>query len=614
VGPLHPDAAPLDVAALVLSAGRGSWLYRLLRQPGTVTSIGAYHYSPTELGVFAVSADLETTAIEAALAGIGSAVAHLADTGPEALDLERAKTLFRARWARRFETADGRAATFAHAEALGGLAILDREYREALAVTAEDVVRVARAYLRPDSASGVAFLPNDRGAPLEAADVAQILSRPPRFPLQAVPAPALVVPPPAVIRGAHTAGVTHWAAPHADLLVRPKSGVPLVTLGLYRRRATTETMEEAGLGTLAMRSLARGAGGYDAEQLAAIFETMGGTLSTSVNADWFGVGTTVLADHAQEAALMLRAVLESPHYRDDDVERERRILHDEVRQVTDDMFRYPVQLAFSQAFHWKGYGVPVLGWPDTVERLSSEAVRRWHQRELTGGRTVAVVAGDVVPDEMLGALASILERPIASGFTAAPAAAAGTVALPDGVVTRLKNQSAVAMVFPGPSRRAQDRHAAMVWAGVASGLGGRLFTVLRDQRSLAYTVMATSWQRRDAGALVTYIATSPEREEEARASMLEELARFAREPVAADELERAVNYLAGQTEVQRQSMGSLAAEIVDAWLVGTGLEELEDPIAPFRAVTREDVHQVANRYLDPGARTEGVVRGTVGGR
>ena len=112
---------------------------------------------------------------------------------------------------------------------------------------------------------------------------------------------------------------------------------------------------------------------------------------------------------------------------------------------------------------------------------------------------------------------------------------------------------------------------------MASGLGGRLFEALRDRRSLAYTVVASAWLKARAGALVTYIATSPEREEEAREEMLRELERFTREPVSETELRQAVNYLAGQAEVSRQSGGAVASEILEAWVAGYGLGELADP-------------------------------------
>jgi predicted Zn-dependent peptidase len=133
------------------------------------------------------------------------------------------------------------------------------------------------------------------------------------------------------------------------------------------------------------------------------------------------------------------------------------------------------------------------------------------------------------------------------------------------------------MVFPGPSRSQTERFAGDVWAAVASGLGGRLFEALRDRRSLAYTVMGSTWQKGRGGALVTYIATSPEREAEAREAMLDELERFAVEGITPDELARAVNYLAGQVEVNRQSGIQLLSDIAEAWLIGEGLRDLRDP-------------------------------------
>jgi predicted Zn-dependent peptidase len=112
--------------------------------------------------------------------------------------------------------------------------------------------------------------------------------------------------------------------------------------------------------------------------------------------------------------------------------------------------------------------------------------------------------------------------------------------------------------------------------------------------------------------LLCYIGTSPEREDEAREQFLIQLAKFRDEPASLDEIVRAVNYLAGQAQVQRQTVGSIAGEIAEAWLVGEGLSELADPAAPFRTVTAEAVRSLCEEFLDPGLRTEGIVRGGVG--
>ena len=613
VPPLHEDSAALDVAAAVLSAGRGSWLYRSLREEGLVTSVSAHNYAPTELGVFSISADLAAEKMPLAVEKIAESVSRLALLGPSADELLRAKTLLRSRWARRMEPMEGKGSALAAAEALDEVSFLDREYAALSAVGPDEVRAVASRYLQPDNVSAVAYLPGEEGPELSA----ELLER--AFAVTAIrrsaprPVARPTVPSADTVSGKWEAGVLHTPLPGADLLVRRKAGVPLLTLGIYVPRVEFEPAGQAGLGALAVRSSVRGAGELDAGQLAFAFEQLGGTLSATAASDWFGFGTTVLSEHLGEAATLLDLVFSSPRLLDTEVGIERGLMVVEAEQVADDMFRYPFQLAFAEAFDDAGYGLPVGGLPDTLITIQTEDVRAWHRRGLLGVKPVVVAVGDVDPEEASAVLAGVFRKrpPAQDQRITAPLAWAGSSETGGTrVVEREKAQAALAMAFPGPSRREPDRFAAEVWAAVASGLGGRMFEALRDRRSLAYTVLASSWQRGRAGALVSYIATSPEREDEARAAMLEELARFAQEPVSAVELEQAVNYLAGQAEVGRQSGHALAAEILEAWLIGNGLGDLDDLGAAYRRVTAADVRRVADRYLQVDRKVEGVVRGT----
>jgi zinc protease len=610
---LHPDSAALDVAAALLGAGRASWLYRALREPGIVTSIGAGHFSPTEVGVFSIGADLDPARLDAALDGVGECVARLRDAAAAPEDLARVRRLLQARWARRFESAEGRAMALAEAEALGGVQLLEEEYQRLLDVDGEAVCRAANAWLAPDAVAAVAYLPQDSPGELTIGRVGEAFRRAPArgaaIPSAGGPPPSAAVIP---VRGRLEYGVLHVALPGADLLVRRKAGVPLVSLGVYRRRMVPDIRETAGLAALAVRSAVRGAGGLDTGALAVAFERLGGALSPVTGADWFGFGTSVLTEGAAEAAALLDLVLQAPRFDPDEVLRERETLAEEATRVADDMVRYPIQLAFRAAFGDVGYGLPAQGFPETVPTLDPAMVRQRHEAELELGRSTVVAVGDLDPEEFAARLAGIFgggpARPapeVAVGTNSFPTAGPPTV----WAVERDKRQTALAMFFRGPARTDPNRHSAEIWAAIASGLGGRLFMNLRDRRSLAYTVMGNSWQRAGAGGLLLYLATSPEREEEARAGLLEELAAFRREDVDPAELARAASYLSGQALVARQTSGAIAGEIVEAWLVGTGLAELEDPAAAYRAVTVESVRELAITCFDPSRRAEGIVRG-----
>jgi zinc protease len=612
VPPLHEDAPALDVAAAILGLGRSSWLYRALRETGIVTSVSAHNYAPTELGVFSIGADLVPEKVPEAIDFMAEAVSRLTLLGPEADDLERARTLFQARWARQLEPMEGKASAIAAAEALEDVSFLDREYEALTRVTAEEVRSAAARYLQPDNVAAVAYLPHGEGTDLTALmlersfAVTAIRRASPSAVRQEFPRS------PVSTSGRWQADVLHTRLPGADLLVRRKTGVPLVTLGIYVPRVELDPPAQAGLGALVVRSSVRAAGGLDAGELAFAFERLGGTLSPAAASDWLGFSTTVLSENLAEAATLLDTVFTQPTLGEAEVNTERSLMVSEAEQVADDMFRYPFQLAFAGAFGDAGYGLPVSGLPETLPRISAADARAGHQRIVTT-RPVIVAVGDVDAEEASAALAGIFgERAPVEAVTVLPCLrwVGGSGEGSTRIVERDKQQSAFAMAFPGPGRRDVDRAAAEVWAAVASGLGGRMFEALRDRRSLAYTVMASSWQHGRAGALLTYIATSPQREDEARNAMLEELARFSQEPVSESELQQAANYLAGQAEVGRQSAAGLAGEILRAWLIGNGLDDLENPGAIFRAVTQEDVLRVAQQYLQPSTRAEGVVRGS----
>ena len=108
------------------------------------------------------------------------------------------------------------------------------------------------------------------------------------------------------------------------------------------------------------------------------------------------------------------------------------------------------------------------------------------------------------------------------------------------------------------------------------------------------------------------IATGPEQEEVARDGLLREFARLREAPVSDEELQRAKTYALGTHAIRRESGGSRLSEMVDAWLLGTGLGELAEYETRVSELTAEDLQAVAVRYFDPERRVEGIVRGRPG--
>jgi predicted Zn-dependent peptidase len=116
--------------------------------------------------------------------------------------------------------------------------------------------------------------------------------------------------------------------------------------------------------------------------------------------------------------------------------------------------------------------------------------------------------------------------------------------------------------------------------------------------------------RRRAGSFIAYIATSPAQEEEARRGLLREFARLRDGDVTEQELAIAREYAIGTHAISRQSGASVLAEIVDAWLLGRGLAELDEHDARVRAVTPRAMRELARKYFEESRVVQAVVRGS----
>jgi len=611
-GTLDPDSAILDAAASVLATGRASRLYRAVREKKLASSITAYDYTPTELGVFVVHAETAPESTPEAARVIWDQMHQLRVGEIEEDELVRVRRIFEARWVRRFETAEGRANYLAEWEALGGWRLGDEYFRRFMSASADDIQRVARKYLSDERAAALIYRPET--APLvahDAADMKRILGEGGTERLPAIPRHAKITPPeakPAKLEK-EEAGVSVFRADEVPVLVRRKFGTPMASIGIYIvGGAVEEEPEHAGLTLLTARSMLKGTTTRSAAQIAEDSEMLGGSISASAGSDSFGWSISVPTSRLAEAVELLGDVILRPTIPDEAFETERTVALSNVAMLRDDMYRYPMRLASSVAFAKHPYGMPAMGTEESLRTITAEQAREWHKSRILESAIVIGVVADADPKEV----ADIVARELGSlQLRKDPKVAKPRwpKSVKIAAESRDKAQTAIALAFPAPPRNDESRFAASLIATVTSGLGGRFFDELRDKQSLAYTVQAAVSERRLAGMFVSYIATSPEKEGIARAGLLAEFAKLRDQLVSEEEMTRAKEYVVGSHAISQESGGAQLGEMLDAWMLGEGLHELLEYDTRIRAVTADQMRDVARKYFDPERRVEGIVRG-----
>jgi zinc protease len=611
---MHEDTPLLDLASGILGSGRASRLYRAVRERQLAASVSAYNYTPTDVGVFVIHADMPASSAAPAARAIWDQVRRVRDDGILPQEVARAQRVFDSRWLRHLESMEGQATHLAEWEALGDWQLGDRYYERVTGATAESVSEAVREYLVPDRAGWVLYRPGS--APQVAADPAAA-----RALLEAEPVAPIAPPPdvgespapssPARITLEREEGpVRIYRTPAGvPVLVRRRPSAPIVHVGLYALGgASAEPAPLAGLATLLVRTSLKGTERRSATAIAEESELLGAVMGTSTTADGIGWTISVPAARASAAIDLLADVVLHPTFPGDALETERTVALANLAQQRDDMYRQPVRLAMQAAYGTHPYARSVLGTEETLGAIDAAAVRAWHHDRVLRSAAVIAVVGDVDADEIAARLGLAFDGLVATSPEPVP-----PPRWPDTVAvlaeSREKAQTALVVAFDGPARRDTDRFATSLVAGIASGLGGRFFDELRDRQSLAYTVQAYASERLLAGAFISYIATSPDREDVARRGLLGEFAKFRESEVTAEELERAKTYAIGTRAIRQESGAAVLADLVDAWLYGSGLHEIDEHDARIRAVTAADILDVSRRYFVEDRRVEGVVRG-----
>jgi zinc protease len=353
----------------------------------------------------------------------------------------------------------------------------------------------------------------------------------------------------------------------------------------------------------------RGTENHSAADLARAVESRAAELEPFSGRSSFGLTLEAPLATLDPALELFGEVLRQPAFDAGELERERRETLAAIERREDRLGARAFLLFAEHHYLHHPYRMPTLGSQASIEALTRDAVCAHHARLVVGANLVVAVAGDVEPDAIARALGIQLAALPAGPFEAPRAEPEP----PPREIRRAelrkdRAQAHLVIGFRGVAVDDDDRFALEVIAQLLAGQGGRLFLELRDRQGLAYTVSAASIEGVAPGWFATYIATAPERLDEARSGLLAELTRLLDSPPDAAELDRARRYLVGNFAIDQQRNAAHAALISLSDLYGLGPDAAGEYAARVEAVSREDVLRVARRIVRLDAYTEAVVR------
>ena len=615
----HHDTPYLDLLGFVLGEGDSSRLVRRVKErEGLADRIDASSYTPLEPGLFSVTADLDGDRVGECLAAVSREVERLRQAPPGDDELEKARANFLASEHFERESVSGMAGKLGSFQVLGGDFRLERRYMTAIRdATPEDLLRVARAYLAPEQLTVGVLRSDSCATALSEKEVRDAIERGARRAGEAGAPRALPAPPrpPAASQtaaaGRRRSGLASYElAGGARLHVVPRHDVPVVGVrAALRGGLLAETRATAGLTQFTTDLWLRGTRERSAADLARAVEALAADLDGFAGRNSLGLGLDVTSDRLEPALDLFAEVLLDPAFEPDEIERQRRDTLAALGRREDRLGVRVFDLLQAELYREHPYGLPVIGTPEAVSGFDRATLRAHQARLVRAPNLVVGVAGDVDPDAMAEALTRRLaDLPASADGPAEPPVEPAPTEAREIELHREREQAHLALGFRGLTVRDPDRFALEVLAQLLAGQGGRLFLELRDRRSLAYTVSALNVEGLAPGLFATYIATSPERLDEARTAMMDELRRALDSPPEAAALERARRYLIGGHLIDGQRSSSRALHTALDALYGLGPDYGDHYPEAIAAVSGEDVLRVARRVLDLERRVLATIR------
>ncbi len=589
----HPDTPHLDLLAFVLGEGDSSRLFQHVKErDGLADRIDASSYTPFEPGLFSVTVDLDSERVLSCLEAVAREIERVRCEPPSLDELEKARANFLASTHFERESVGGMAGKLGNFHVFGGDYRLEERYLQAIREAApEDLRRVAQRYLGNEQLTAGVLRGRPEGAPLGEKPIRNAVERGARNATRRLRARATQ----------ETGDIASFELGcGARLYVRPQRDVPVVALrGALRGGLLAETPAQAGIGQFMTESWLRGTRTRSSAELARSIEAMAADIDGFSGRNSLGLTLDATSDRLEAGLDLYAEILLSPAFEAGEIERQRSDTLAALARREDRLGARAFDLFQGALYGGHPYAMPLVGNEASVRALDREALLEHHGRLVRGPNLVFGIAGDVDPEHVAEGLSRRLsELPDEASQPAEPPLAAWPPPSQDVEARKDREQAHLVVGFPGLTLLDPDRHALEVISQLLAGQGGRLFLELRDKKSLAYSVSASNVEGIAPGFFATYIATSPERLDEAREGMFTELAKLLEGPPEEAEIERARRYLVGSHAIEEQRSGSRALHLALDALYGLGPDASARYAEAVRSVTPADVQRVAARVID----------------
>ncbi len=398
------------------------------------------------------------------------------------------------------------------------------------------------------------------------------------------------------------------------VILAPMPGVSSTTaLVLGNTGSRFETQSQLGIAHFFEHMVFKGTKKYPTPlEIATTLDAVGAQSNAFTSKEYTGYYVKSASRHLPLALDVLSQMMFAPLLKEKDIKRESGVIIEEINMYLDQPMHSVGNLFENMMYEGSGLAHDILGTKESVASFKSDDFHKFLSNWYGPANLTLVIAGDA---RMLEDTSLIKE--IESRFDTLPADREnkrqetydlakdepkfGSKKL--AVKFKETEQAHLILAWPGFELRHKKRPVLSLLSVIMGGnMSSRLFVEVREKQGLGYYVRSEVDFYHHTGSFGAAAGVDPKRTHQALEIMMNEFYLLAdgKKPITAKELNRAKEFLAGQTALSLEDSRSVAQWFGLKDVLLDKVETPEESLAKIKAVSLDQVNQLVQELIKDG--------------
>jgi predicted Zn-dependent peptidase len=347
------------------------------------------------------------------------------------------------------------------------------------------------------------------------------------------------------------------------VVMEPIKNMRSVVSGIWVKVGSrNEPPEKNGISHFLEHMFFKGTKKRSAKDISFEIDSLGGELNAFTSRESTTFYVKVLDEYLEKGIELLSDVFLHSTFPEEDIEKERKIIKEEIKMIEDTPDDYIHDLSNQTIWGHSGLGQPVLGRRETIRSFTKDDLLS-HIRKYYGTKDIIVsCAGNFEPEHLI----SMLDKNLGN-LRRGSEPERGTP--PDfrsrvEVFSKQLSEAHICLGVRGLSQTSEERYSLFVLNSIlGAGVSSRLFQEIREKRGLAYSIYSFIALYFDAGVWGVYAGVSRKKVREVLELVLKEMYSL-KDTLNDVELNRAKSQLKGNIVLGLEStisrMNSIARQ------------------------------------------------------